>query len=1221
MEKILAYIPMDRRQAMQRGQQLPERVAGAALFADISGFTQLTEALAQELGRQRGAEELTYHLNRVYDALIASLHRFGGSVISFAGDAITCWFTDDDGLRATACSLAMQEAMTQFASITIPSGREFPLAMKTAVAVGPARRFLVGDANIQLIDVLAGSTLNDLASAEKQAERGEVVLSATAVSTIEPHLQISEWRSTTHGQLAVVTGLSSPVDQWEWPPVDETLFADAAIRPYLLPAIYDRLSSGQGDFLAELRPGVTLFMCFSGIDFDNDDTAGDKLNTFIQRVQQCLAQLGGNLLHITFGDKGSYLSAGFGVPIAHEDDAARAANAALLLRDLADSLAFIDHVQIGIASGRMRAGAYGGTLRRTYGVIGETVNLAARLMQTAVSNQILASQAVYEATADAFDWQPLPSITVKGIREAIAIAALQTAKSQPSRLQGSRYALPMVGRARERQLIADRLTGVVAGFGQVVAIVAEAGMGKSRLVAEAMQLAEESQLTRLSGECQSYATNSSYFAWQTIWQAFFGVDDNQSTASQIATLNQKLAAVNPALLPRLPLLGAVFNIAIPDNNLTRSFDAKLRKTSLESLLVECLQAQARQRPLLLVLEDIHWLDPLSRDLLQTIARAITNLPVMLIATYRPDSSPQQATHLNNLPHLTEIGLKEFTAQETEELIRLKLGQLYGTAVDIPQDLVTRINKRAAGNPFYIEELINYWQNRRVNLYDMPAIEQQDLPSSLHSLILSRIDQLTESQKGVIKVASVIGRLFKAAMVWGVYPQLGSMPQVKADLDTLCELDLTPLETPEPELTYLFKNIITQEVAYENLPYFMRATLHELIAQYIENHYTDQLDSYIDLLAYHYEHSHNELKKRTYLLRAGELAQANFANEAAISYYQRVLPLLPQNERVPIMLKLGEVLQLVGQWTEATTWFEDALALARQSGNLRWRAWCQSTIGEHLRKQGLFDKAEMRLNRSLANFEELQDDAGVAQVLHYSGTLAAQRGDYDSSRTLYERSLQMRRQQKDLKNISSTLNNLGIIARYQSNFDEARELYEESLSLRQQIGDNWAVAVSLNNLGLLALHVGDLDSARQYLQESVTQQRTIGDRWYLANSLNNLANVAREQADHAVAYDLYRESLQINQTLGDKSAIAYVLEDICCLAVALQQPHRAVLLYSAAQMLRAKIGSQLPPKDQEKLDEQLAIAQNALSAKEYTTAKQTGQTWDLSAVIDYALSEK
>ena len=189
-----AYIPGDRRHALATGTTMPDRVRGAALFADISGFTPLTEALANELGPQRGAEELTANLNRVFHALIAELERFGGHVIYFSGDAITCWIDGDDGARATACALAMQSAMGRLAEVVTPGGSRVPLAMKAAVAVGAARRFLVGDPDIQRIDVLAGRLIDALATAEHLAERAEVVLDRSALASLGGRVEIRELR-------------------------------------------------------------------------------------------------------------------------------------------------------------------------------------------------------------------------------------------------------------------------------------------------------------------------------------------------------------------------------------------------------------------------------------------------------------------------------------------------------------------------------------------------------------------------------------------------------------------------------------------------------------------------------------------------------------------------------------------------------------------------------------------------------------------------------------------------------------------------------------------------------------------------------------------------------------------------------------------------------------------------------------------------------------------
>ncbi len=206
MESLFAYIPTDRRFALAGCLELPDHTTGAALFADISGFTPLTEALVQALGPQRGAEELTRWLNKIYDALVAEIENYRGSVMSFSGDAITCWFDDrvdeylepqpktSTAIRATACALAMQQAMRQFVQVEVPNAGVVSLAIKVVVTVGPARRFLIGDPKIQLVDVLAGETLYRLSAGEHQAESDEVLLDQPAVSALGEQVNVLEWR-------------------------------------------------------------------------------------------------------------------------------------------------------------------------------------------------------------------------------------------------------------------------------------------------------------------------------------------------------------------------------------------------------------------------------------------------------------------------------------------------------------------------------------------------------------------------------------------------------------------------------------------------------------------------------------------------------------------------------------------------------------------------------------------------------------------------------------------------------------------------------------------------------------------------------------------------------------------------------------------------------------------------------------------------------------------
>jgi class 3 adenylate cyclase/tetratricopeptide (TPR) repeat protein len=1260
------YIPMDRRQALASGKTLPDRTVGAALFADISGFTPLTEGLAKELGRRRGAEELTKQLNMIYGGLITEVERYHGSVIGFSGDAITCWLDGDDGLRATACALSMQQVMQQFETIRTPSGLTFPLAIKVAIAAGPARRFRVGDLKIQYWDVLAGATLDRLAAAEHEAESGEVVISAEVARQLDSDLQISEWRDdqASAARFAVVSGLKRDLEADPWPTLAPDALPEEIVRPWVLPATYERVKSGQDRFQAELRPAVALFLRFGGIDYDQDDEAGEKLDAYVHWVQSTAVRYDGALLQLTIGDKGSYIYLAFGAPVAHEDDAARAALAALQLRSTPPELAFIEAAQIGISKGRMRVGPYGSPERRTYGVLGEHTNLAARLMQNAPPGDVLVSLAAQKDAVAAFEWEDCPPLQVKGKAEPVIVFRLVAPNvRQESHLKESRYALPLVGRKSELAQVEQQLDHVFAGRGQILGITAEAGLGKSRLVAEIVRRASDQQMDILTGECQSYGTNISYHVWWNIWHDFFGLDPGWALEKQVRSLEASLVAVSPRLARRLPLLGVVLNLSIPHNDLTQSMDAELRKASLEALLVDCVRVRAKMNPLVFVLDDAHWLDPLSNDLLEVVGRAIANLPVLILMAYRPPELEHlQGPRVVSLPHCTVMSLTDFTPGEAERLIILKLAQVSGSETKLPTVFIERITERAQGNPFYIEELVNYLHDRGIDPSQVGALEQIDLPNSLHSLILSRIDRLSESQKITLKVASIIGRLFRRSWLWGVDPELGEQTQVIADLQELSRIDLTPLDQVEPDEVYLFKHIVTREVAYESLPFATRALLHGQLGVFIEHFYAQELEQYVELLAYHYDFSHLEDKKREYLRKAGDAAQAAYANEPAIDYYRRLLPLLPEDERMDILLKLGDVLELVGEWGDAGKLYEQALTLAEAQGNQTTLAESQRDLGSLRRKEGDFAGAETWFERARRNFEGLGDLAGAgrvlaeigevyrlkgdyaaaetsfqesllltdtveerrarlparAGVLKSAGTLANQQGDLARARQMYEESLSILRELDDKPGVASLLNNLGVVAMHQEDYPTAQPLYEESLAIMREIGYRWAVGQLLNNLALVIRYQGDSVTAREMLEESVAVRRALGDKWGIANSLSSLTNLLVHLSKYEGVRDMLDESLRINQELGDRTAIAYCLEDFASLAAGTGHPEQALRLAGAAAALRADIGGPLAAGEQAALDRTLKPARASLDEQDQAAAWESGQALSMEVAIAEAL---
>jgi len=1212
-----AYIARDRRRALVEHRGIPDRVRGAALFADISGFTPLTEALTEELGSQRGSEELTRHLGRVFHAIIEELDRRGGDVIYFSGDAVTCWLDGDDGARATATGLAMQDAIGRVGLITTPAGRTVQLALKVAVAVGPARRFVVGDPEIQLIDVLAGSLIDDLAEAEHHAEQGEVVLDESALEALAGRVRIrDERRDTVTGRTCgVVRALdvevpTSPID--EPPALDQAL-----VRPWLLPAVYERLRQGRGELLAELRPAFPVFLRFGGIDYDEDPEAIAKLDRFVRDAQRVMDGYGGNVLQLTLGDKGAYLYGVFGSPVAHEDDAARAAAAALELRDL-ERVTDARDIQVGIAHGRLRSGTYGHAMRRTFVCLGDAVNLAARLMSKAPPGGIYVDDEVRRMAGDAFIWRALPGLRVKGKRGTIVAHGLTGSLERASRRR-TRFELPLVGRVRELATLDAALERTLAGDGRIVGIAAEAGVGKSRLVAEFVRSARRRGLFVAFGECQAFGTNASYFVWREIWRRLFHLEEDEPADRQRARIEAGLADVEPALVARAPLLAPLLGIDIPETELTAGLDAKVRKASLEDLLGTVLRARSTREPLVLVLEDCHWIDDLSKDLLQVVGRTTSELPVLIVAAYRPEVQPGGGLGIERIADFTELALDELAGPDAAALIRSKLEQVGGDAATAGprEELVSLVTERSGGNPFYIEELITYIAGRGVDLGDAAALAGLELPESLHSLVLSRIDQMPEEPRRTLKVASVVGRVFEAPVLPGAYPELGDLEAVVDSLDALRSVDLVLVERAA-EQTYLFKHVATQEVAYESLPFAIRTMLHGRIGTYLETSDPDGIEHRLDLLAFHFWRSDDEVRKRMYLARAADAARAAYANDAAIRYLEQLAPLLDGKDRVDALLKLGKVLELSGDWARGQAIAQEALAIAGGLGDVSAEGWSLHALADIARKQGRFDEARTSLAEARLRFEAAGDDAGLGQALQTAGTLAAQQGDYDTAQAHYEASIPIREHLADHTALSAVISNLGIVAEYRGDFAAARDYNERALEIRRERGERWGMGASANNLAMIAIHEERFEDARALGEDAVRSLREVGDAWMTAIARNTLANAERALGDRRAAARDYAASLAAYRDLDDRWAMAFLLEDVGVLASG-DAPAAAFEFIGAADRLREETGSKRAPALDEELGRMTADARAALGNEEADSAIERGRALTIAQACERVMA--
>lgn len=1183
MTTLLSYIPIDRRQMTN----LPDRTDGAALFADISGFTHLTNEFEKTFGPKIGAERFNRQINQLYDCLIHQVHAYQGSVIGFSGDAMTCWFADDAGGRAVSAALAMQEAMRQLHHIEVSPTHPVDLTIKIAIAVGSARRFRVGDPAVQYMDVVVGQTLVRMAAAEKKATKNQIVVSRELVANLGPALGA---HALDDADYAIVQDYHLSLPRQGWPVSDPPSESEQAL--WVLPPVYDWLAHNRAEYLTQLRPVTALFLNFMGLDYDHDEAVGHKLDTYIQQIQQIATQAGGFLVQLTVGDKGSYLYVAFGAPVTRGDDPIRAVDAALAIRDLSHRTPFIERVSLGLSCGTMFTGAYGGQDRQTYGVLGSEVILSARLMSVAEAGQILITPHLKEQVADYFQLSNWGKRQLKGFDKPITIWQVQGHQPVIPNItlkSGNKF----VGRHEELARLQTLSQQLPAKSGQLVLIEGEAGVGKSHLLLE-FQRQTAHKLLILTGRCQVIQENSPWYPWQPIFRAIFGISPHTTFVKQM--VEQTLNQYHPDLVARTPLLREVLGIALPDNELTAQFTPELRQQSLFSLLIEVLSYQIKKIavPLCLIIEDIHWIDAMSLAFLKRLSRRLPNLGLLVVVSHRSSAGPTPAAELRQLPHSHQVTLSPLPTAEMSSLI---VTQLPGQPSRLLNDV---IQAKAQGNPFFTKTLIDFlhhqdWlQQSAVGVWQVrPQIETilktahcltrdletgewrlvsvarlaqapLELPDGVESLILARLDQLSETQRFTLSVASVVGPVFELALLQQTailqhYP-------LATDLQTLIEQELIIQEQIQPAI-YRFSHNRFQEVNYGTLTQRQRSNLHTEVGLALEQ----VVPQAVERLAYHFYHTELTDKKIQYIEQAARKAKQEFANLSARNYYQQLVELearwawrknlielwhlLGEKDKELAALTaltnqdlpLAEVAYLWGRYYESQSHYEAAhqaisraLGDYREQGDRPGQIACLSMLGRIARMQGDYQTAVAWYEQARQLFLETEYQTLFLDILNELQRLHTWQGNYNQARYWGEGVFALSLRQNDYLNQAKTLNNWGAMFFQRREFAEAEHYYEQALKLSRQTGDYMNEGVSLLGLGQVYCDTGRYDKAEQFLQQAGFIFQELNNIKEESNVLNTLGIVNLYLGQYSEARYCLEEFGRLCQQMQDTSGDYYRL---------------------------------------------------------------------------------
>ncbi len=860
-----------------------QQVAGALLFADIAGFSRLADQLAQN--NPAGAEELTALLNDYFGHLIGLVVGHGGDVVKFAGDALLALWSvtgttttlEQAALEAAQCALAVQQQLADYQA----GGRR--LKLRISLVAGEFRIMELGGIEGRWEVMLAGEPLLEIESAAQTAEVGKVVVSPQAWKSLKSR---SAGRSVGGG-FVMLSRVANPVPVSPLPKPILRPDMEAGLRGSLPAVVFGRISAGQHDWMAELRQITVMFV---NLPWLNSRIPLPAAQSAVETIERTVTQYQGSLNKLSMDDKGATAVVVFGLP-THEDDPVRAVLAA---RDLKDRLTDGERaLHIGITTGCCFCGSVGSDLRREYTVIGNTVNIAARLMQHS-QGRILCDALTHNLAHQRFWFVAHSSIQVKGIdgRPVEIFEPIKERQADP----GSET--DIVGQDRQREMIQKILDDCGCNKSAcVVLIEGDAGIGKSRLTQHLSEAALNRGFTVLAGRGDSIEEASPYHVWRPVIGQL--LEQIPSDAGASATPKDRLLnwlGTEEDLIPLAPLLGSILPLDIPENATTRDMVGQVRADNLQRLVVRTLRKKSAENPLLIVLDDGQWFDSASWAIARQVARQVPS--VMLAVATRPLDDPRPADYLalKQMDHTIEILLNPLSDEETRRLICERLG-----VAQVPEEITNWIYQRAEGNPLYSEELVFVLrdskklfvkQDQAVLACRPSELATLDFPNALHGVVRSRFDRLGPPELLTVKTASVIGRSFEYRVLEHTYPVPADRDKLPSHVETVCRRDLILQTVKTPEPAYAFKHIVIQEVAYQLMLFKQRRALHQAIAQWYEAATERNSATTFALLAYHWNQAGVEDKARLYEEKAGDHALKNGAYQEAAEFFQAVVDRMP-----------------------------------------------------------------------------------------------------------------------------------------------------------------------------------------------------------------------------------------------------------------------------------------------------------------------------------------
>ncbi len=852
---------------------------------------------------------------------------------------------------------------------------------------------------------------------------------------------------------------------------------------------------------------------------------------------------------------GDCIMAIFGAPLTHEDDPERAVHTSLemmaALNRFNEKHGENLSIHIGINSGVVIAGGVGSDLRMDYTVMGDTVNLAQRLLGQA-KDEILVSESVYRKTNYLFKLKGLAPVKVKGKSKKIKPYRVIGIKEKPKIKRGipGLYS-PLVGRDKEFETLKLITENLLKGKPGAVSIIGEAGLGKSRLIEEIRKYVGE-KVTCLRGRALSFSKTLSFGIFLDQIRSYLDISKLDLELDARKKLREKTKKLfKKKINEYYPYLCLFLSINVPEN-----LKEKVKYLDPESLRLQVFvsvkalfRELSRREPLILYFEDMHWIDPESLELITFLLDGLKDSTILFLFETRPEKETGLYRIKNSIKNAfkkryTEIRLKPLSTDNAYVMV-LKLLKITG----FPHNISSLILEKSQGNPFYIEEIIRSFidagilkkKNGVWNFEKDPSFFE--IPDTVEAVISSRVDRLPVDAKQIVGKASVIGNNFHYRILSCISEKnkLESSLNVLENKEFIMKKSSATL-TLLQDLEYIFKHILIKDVAYKGLLKKKRRQIHKKTAECIENIFKGKMDDYLKILAHHYYYAEILKTSYNYYKRAGDKAKELYRNDSAIECYtkaieihNRIFQKNKKEEKAELFERRGDVKKIKAEYDDALVDCENAL---KNYLKIEKKANVKRKIGEIFFKKGEYDSAVSFYDEAIAMLKNYPSSSVLSETrIFYAWFLSVRKSEHSRAEKMTKDALVRIDKVKNLNILAKGLHTLGGISYNRGNYDKALEYYHKTLTTFETLVDKKGIGGVSNNIGLVYRDKGELDTALQYIKKYLSISEKIGDKRGIGIASNNIGLVYHDKGELDKALKYYERHLTISEEIGYKRGVA------------------------------------------------------------------------------------